>query len=97
MALVLYVAIVVPFRLGFNSEETLALRVIGYIIDISFFVDIVLTFFTSYYDDQKFIGVETFKDIARRYIKGWFFFDLICVFPFELFIKTQNNVGKRVG
>jgi uncharacterized membrane protein len=51
MALVLYVAIVVPFRLGFNSEETMALRVIGYIIDISFFVDIVLTFFTSYYDE----------------------------------------------
>jgi len=51
MALVLYVAIVVPFRLGFNIEETKVFKVIGYVIDISFFVDMVLTFFTSFYDE----------------------------------------------
>jgi len=51
MAIVFYVAIVMPFRIGFDTGNNLTFRVIDYVIDFSFLIDMLLTFFTSYYDE----------------------------------------------
>lgn len=54
MLLVFYIAIVVPFRLAFKmDEDSKFLQVINAIINISFAIDLVLNFFTSYYDENK--------------------------------------------
>lgn len=50
ICLIMYVALVVPFRLGFESEDTAGWVAWGYVVDVSFFTDIVLTFFTAVYD-----------------------------------------------
>lgn len=70
---------------------------IGYIIDISFFVDMLLTFFQSFYDEENFTRLDNYKAISIRYLKGWFFFDALSVFPFEFIINSQNKVGKSIG
>jgi hypothetical protein len=42
-----YVATVVPVRIGFDLEDDLGWKIWGYILDAAFTIDIVLTFFTS--------------------------------------------------
>jgi hypothetical protein len=86
MLLVIYVAIVVPYRLAFSLEESKATKTISYVIDFSFLIDIILTFFTAYYDEPNFTEVDNYKDIAISYLKGWFIFDVLSIFPFELCI-----------
>jgi hypothetical protein len=45
MLLVVYVALVVPYRLGFGMDDTPTIATIGNIMDISFLIDVILTFF----------------------------------------------------
>lgn len=45
-------------------------------IDFLFMVDIVITFFCSYYDEENNL-VQDHKVIALNYLKGWFTIDLI--------------------
>lgn len=49
MALVLYVIIVVPFRLGLMMKDSTLVIWIGVVVDLSFVVDLVLTFFTAFF------------------------------------------------
>jgi hypothetical protein len=35
-----------------------------------------------------------YKEIAKNYINGWFFIDLIAVLPFELILKEQAKISK---
>ena len=62
--LVLIAAIIVPYRLSFNFEESKTLNTFSYISKVSFFVDIILTFFTSYFDDDQFKTYDTYKSIS---------------------------------
>lgn len=48
--LILYVALVVPFRMAVEAKDTKVWIAWGFTVDASFLVDIVLTFFTSFYD-----------------------------------------------
>jgi hypothetical protein len=48
----MYVALVVPFRLGFELVDTRGWKIWGFFVDGSFLVDIILTFFTSYFDAE---------------------------------------------
>jgi len=45
MLLVIYVALVVPFRLGFSLDDTRGLAIFGNVMDFSFLIDVILTFF----------------------------------------------------
>jgi hypothetical protein len=86
MACVIYIALVVPFRLSFDETPSLTFKVISGWVDVSFLIDIILTFFTEVYDENNYIKINTHRDIAVRYLKGWFLFDIISIFPFELAI-----------
>jgi len=45
MLLVVYVALVVPYRLGFGLDDTRGLAIFGNVMDFSFLIDVILTFF----------------------------------------------------
>jgi hyperpolarization activated cyclic nucleotide-gated potassium channel 2 len=83
LLLVIYVWVVVPFRLAFGLDDTNEFKIIGYVIDISFLVDIFLTFFSSYFDEKKLKMVETHRAIAYAYITSWFIFDVLSILPLE--------------
>ena len=51
--LVIVVCIVVPFRLAFFLYEDSGWLIFYGIVDISFLIDIILTFFTSVYDSES--------------------------------------------
>lgn len=78
--LLLYVASVVPYRVCFVDDSSLFMIVFEYIIDASFAMDIVLTFFTAIkVKDHVIISKKT---IAKLYLSGWFIIDVITTFPF---------------
>ena len=52
MFVMLFTAIVVPWRLAFHQDDDMMWIVINIIIDISFLVDIILIFFTAYFDEK---------------------------------------------
>jgi len=69
--------------------------VIDNIIDVIFSIDIIINFFSAYYDQNDDIVIDKRK-IAIKYIKSWFIIDFLGVFPIYLFIegdsKSINNL-----
>ncbi len=66
------------------------------ILDVMFFLDIVLNFLTGYFDESDNVPelVMSCKRVATNYTKGWFFLDFIATFPFqliELYAKTGGT------
>lgn len=54
-----------------------------------FFADIVLTFFSAYYDSRDELVLNRRK-IACKYFKSWFFLDLLMVTPISFIFKTAD-------
>jgi CRP-like cAMP-binding protein/MFS family permease len=93
MILILYVALVVPYRLAVEAKDTKGWKIWGYLIDASFLVDIILTFFTSYYDAENSENVYDHKLIAKQYLAGWFWIDSFSILPIEPLLGLAMNKG----
>lgn len=78
-----------PYRISFIDSEALWLNVIDWIINILFTVDIVVTFFSAYKDDDKELVTDC-RRIANSYLRSWFLLDCIVCFPFEL-LETSGS------
>ena len=94
---IICIAIFSPYRIaltGFEMDKGFWLWV-NRIIDIIFFIDILLTFNSAVYDEHVDI-IEERKEIARRYIRTWFFVDLISIIPFELFLGNINDMNSMI-
>lgn len=52
MILLIYTAFITPIRLAFIDEINLVWLTIGLIIDILFFIDILITFNTAYFNEE---------------------------------------------
>ena len=70
--LILYVCIVVPFRLGSDAKDNKAWVIVNAFTDISFGVDMVLTFMTAYVNIETGKLVDDHKQIAKNYLLSWF-------------------------
>lgn len=98
MTLILYVALVVPYRLAIEVEDTKGWKIWGYLIDASFLVDIILTFFTTYYDDENSEFEYDHKKIAKKYLAGWFWIDTFSVLPIEPLIgRLMKQKGSKLN
>jgi len=58
--------------------------------DSIFLIDIVLNFFTGYYDQNNNLIMDKPK-IATKYLKGWFLLDFVALFPFDIIIKLISD------
>jgi hypothetical protein len=68
-------------------------------MNIFFGIDIVLNFFTAYYDEDfvivddnkvRFILFINVQKIAKDYFKSWFLGDVVSVIPFESIFEFGN-------
>jgi hypothetical protein len=86
-ALLIFSSFVIPYRMAFISieNETKPWQVINNIIDIGFGMDIIITFNTAFIGDDYKI-VESRKQIAINYMKGWFFIDVFAIIPFDFIL-----------
>lgn len=61
------------------------------VFDFIFLLDIVVSFFSAYYN-SKFILIDKRKQIAWRYLSTWFLIDVLSIIPLNLFISNSENV-----
>ncbi|XP_058198580.1 potassium channel KAT3-like [Rhododendron vialii] len=112
IVLVVYSAWICPFEFAFLAcvENALyiidniaflagvedALYIIDNIVNFFFAIDIVLTFFVAYLDNQTYLLVHDRKKIAIRYVSTWFLLDTLSTLPFQplisLVFRGYNNV-----
>lgn len=87
--LLLFITIIVPVRLAFADEDPLGWKIVYNWIDLSFLIDIILTFFTSYTNHE---GVEEtdFRTIAKNYLSGWFAFDVFSIIPLDYILNNSD-------
>jgi hypothetical protein len=53
----------------------------------------IITFFTSITDHDKLQEETNIKIIAKHYMTGWFWIDLVSIFPFDEFTTFVSNLG----
>lgn len=87
----IFISVVVPYRLAFSNHDSKAWTVVYNVIDVCFGIDIFLTFNTSYSDSVNMKEIYDRKKIALNYLKGWFLIDLISIVPFDK-LANFNNV-----
>lgn len=91
ITLMMYIAFFLPYKLAFWDHDPIAIKVIDYMIDIFFLLDIFVNFLTSYHEPLTNSTVISPKLIAITYLKGWFFFDFIAVLPVDLILVLFMN------
>ncbi len=71
---------------------------LGYVelvVDISFAVDIWLNFRTAQYDSKGHLVTDR-RVLAKQYLSGWFFLDVLSVVPFDLIIDEWSTMTSMV-
>ncbi|KAK9079970.1 hypothetical protein SSX86_001645 [Deinandra increscens subsp. villosa] len=84
VVLVFYTAWVSPFEFGFLDAPDRPLAITDNVVNGFFAIDIVLTFFVAYLDKISYLLIDDRCLIAWRYLRTWFFFDVISTIPSEI-------------
>lgn len=86
LLLTFYTAVMVPFNVAFKSKsiESLGVLIVDSIVDVVFFVDIILNFHTTFVGPGGEV-VSDPKIIRQNYIKSWFIIDLLSCLPYDIF------------
>jgi hypothetical protein len=95
--LALYNAYSIPLEVSFEPEfmTNTFFTVLNWLIDFSFFMDIVATFRTSYVDSKDGSEIFDLKKIRTNYLQGRFIIDFLSTVPFDqigLLITKEKNV-----
>ena len=91
---ILYSSICTPYKLAFIDSNSNKEDVVDIIVDVLLGIDLVLNFFSAYYDSEENL-VKSRKKIIIKYLKGWFAIDFISIFPFFLIIN--NNKASSIS
>ena len=74
---------------AFTNPNDKTLEVIDFVVEVMFWLDLILNFISSYKHPESLVIVTDLKLIARNYVfKGWFMVDFVSVFPFKMFMST---------
>ena len=100
MILLVYSCFQVPYSMAFDdnvdTNHMSPTYVADVLLDVIFMVDVVLCFFTAYYDVKGML-VKDLRKISKRYTRTWFAPDLGGSFPFDtvigLFLDSSGNMG----
>ncbi|KAL7502499.1 hypothetical protein ACHAXN_000448, partial [Cyclotella atomus] len=102
MALLLMImAFYIPYRVAFywndEEEEDSTVFIFEMLVDAMFAMDILLNFFTAYTDPSTSLMVTTPKLIAKKYIKSYFFVDLIATLPLGYILTHSSSTAIKIG
>ena len=89
LTLLLYTSIVTPFVVAFVPYPPFTFTIWELFIDALFFSDIIINFFTPYYENGLLVTSKL--KIAKRYLKSWFILDLVACIPFHFFGSTEES------
>ena len=84
---VIYSSLMLPIQVAFDDFNIpYFLIVLDTVFDVVFMLDIFLNFNTGIY--EKGILVMQRKRITEKYLKSWFFLDLLSSFPYNWFVAA---------
>jgi hypothetical protein len=91
--LTVYIAITLPMQIAFDTYATGAyVDKIDYLIDVSFFVDIMIAFNTAFFSDEHDAYVTLRNLIAVKYISTYFFIDVVSTVPFDTIVQQVYHM-----
>lgn len=79
--MIIYQAIVIPYRLCFEAEAEGYMVYVETTIDVCFMLDILVQFNTGFYRQGKLINNR--KEVVSNYLQSWFLIDLVASFPYN--------------
>jgi hypothetical protein len=88
--ILVFLAVDVPIRVGFSWEATGAAYVLACLLDVYFWIDIVLNFLFTFERSDETIGT-TLKDIRKEYFRTWFLVDFLASLPVDLAEKCISG------
>ncbi|CAM1330074.1 KCNH5 (predicted) [Pycnogonum litorale] len=82
----------VPYNVAFKNKtsEDVSLLVVDSIVDVIFFIDIVLNFHTTFVGPGGEV-VSDPKVIRMNYLKSWFVIDLLSCLPYDVFNAFDHD------
>jgi hypothetical protein len=87
--ILIFTAATTPLNLAFTDKDDAIWTVINNTIDALFALDIVLCFFTAFEDENEEL-IYNKKIIAIKYLKSWFFIDIMSIMPVSDFLDTGD-------
>ncbi|KAK5643336.1 hypothetical protein RI129_007181 [Pyrocoelia pectoralis] len=92
LCLTFYTAIMVPYNVAFKNKtsEDVSLLVVDSIVDVIFFIDIVLNFHTTFVGPGGEV-VSDPKIIRMNYLRSWFVIDLLSCLPYDVFNAFDHD------
>lgn len=106
MPFLVYLTVMMPFRLSFNNEPEYGSGVwmFEFVIELIFLVDIAIHFRTGYFllplqRDEPLKNIPVEYDsilVAKNYLSSWFVLDLLSGVPFmliDLVLKVSNGIN----
>lgn len=82
-------AFIWPYRISFEGTPSRMAVAFDFYNNVVYIVDILITFLTPIVDREGKIITDK-KRIAKKYIKTYFFLDVIACFPFTYFRRHSN-------
>ncbi|XP_022243006.1 potassium voltage-gated channel protein eag-like [Limulus polyphemus] len=98
LCLTFYTAILVPYNVAFKNKtsEDVSFLVLDSIVDVIFFIDIVLNFHTTFVGPGGEV-VSDPKVIRMNYLKSWFIIDLLSCLPYDVFNAFDHDDDQGIG
>ena len=87
--ILIYSAVVLPYRIAFIDIDSTEMLILDFIFDSLFTLDIFLSFFSAYVDNEDNV-VKNRKKIVINYLKTRFSIDLISVLPISYITPGQS-------
>lgn len=94
VALILYTALVAPFRVGFGVEASGGLVYVEAAMDVMFMLDVLLNFVSAFEEDN--VVVVDHRRIAAHYLRTWFALDLVASIPFTLLDPNMGIYNRQL-
>jgi len=89
--LIMYSVLIIPVQIGFGRQAEGGLKIFDYCVDIFFFLDMVASSRTCYYDDETDSYMTVPKHILKNYFMTWFVVDFFSVVPLDLMFGSSGG------
>ena len=87
--LIIVSAVFTPYRMAYVDGNSLSWVVTELVMDGFFFIDLLLTFFSAYFDKLDVL-VDSRRKIICNYLKFWFIIDFVSILPLSLIIDQAS-------
>lgn len=94
--LLAYLAFTVPYRVGFKEPSYGIWYILEFFVDIYFWIDLFLEFFTAYWEpgeDEDVRYVTDLGKIRNRYLRTWFIIDFFATLPVEYVARELQGTA----